>query len=197
MSLCETLQDISRDFKLGMIKKIDEVDFECTVYRSQKLLARTQARKTALAKKKEEVAGRSPVVTPRRPLLENNSSALRSTLTENNRKDTPVKGTVGTPVVVTSTQFAGGTPKSVFFEKYAKQTSLKQKECFIELEGVKEGLKSTPKKEKSNAGNKVSQLAKSTEEGRSTQNSHEPIENVIKASLDANTESPSVKVCLL
>ncbi|XP_028392759.1 anillin-like isoform X2 [Dendronephthya gigantea] len=109
---------------------------------TEKLLARTQARKAALAKKREEVASRSPVVTPRRPLSENKNSGSTPVKNGPAVSTTPIKP----PTVVKTTEHVAGTPKTVFYEKFAKQASLQQKECFIELNDAKNALKPTPKK---------------------------------------------------
>jgi hypothetical protein len=141
---------------------------------SQKLLARTQARKAALAKKREEVAGRSPiVVAPRRPLAENKPNAT-----------TPVKPPPTTPNPV-------HPPKSVFYEKFAKQASLQQKECFIELGEAKNALKPTPKKR---------ELLQDGEKGvalSDNMGSSEPKPKKIARDEVVNMDSPSVKVGIL
>lgn len=144
-----------------------------------------------MAKKREEVASRSPVVTPRRPLAENpkplGSTPVRIGTTNTS---TPVKPSAGTPIVVKTTEHVAGTTKSVFYEKFAKQASLQQKECFIELDEAKNALKPTPKKrELLQSGDKG--VAHSDNAG-----SDEPkLKKVVKDEV-VNTDSPSVKVCI-
>ncbi|CAB3990190.1 Hypothetical predicted protein [Paramuricea clavata] len=156
---------------------------------TEKLLARTQARKAALAKKREEVASRSPVVTPRRPLAENNPKPLGSTPVRigTTNTSTPVKPSAGTPVVVKSTEHVAGTTKSVFYEKFAKQASLQQKECFIELGEAKNALKPTPKKR---------ELLQNGDKGVAHYDivgSDEPTLKKVVKDDTVNTDSPSVK----
>lgn len=137
-----------------------------------------------MAKKREEVASRSPAVTPRRPLSENNPKIPSSTPDKNGPAicTTPVKP----PTVVKTTEHVAGTPKTVFYEKFAKQASLQQKECFIELNDSKNALKPTPKKR--NIDEKgLTNLEKVVGD--------EPkLKKALKDEV-VNADSPSVKVC--
>ena len=146
-----------------------------------------------MAKKREEVASRSPVVTPRRPLTENNPKPVGLTPVKSRTTDatTPVKPSTGGPVVVKATEHSAGIPKSIFYEKLAKQASLQQKECFIELGEAKNALKPTPNKR---------ELLENDEKGLGHADSvglDEPkLKKVVKDDL-VNTDSPSVKVCIM
>lgn len=145
----------------------------------QKLLARTQARKAALAKKREEVASRSPVVTPRRPLAEKNPKNPGEVAAP-----TQEQPTVTSPSVVVKTKETVA-PKTVVFEKLAKQVSLQQKECFNELGEAKNTLKPTPKKR---------EMVKSGEAGLDRLCSDEPKLKKVLIDEVGKVESPSVKV---
>ena len=141
-----------------------------------------------MAKKREEVATRSPVVTPRRPLAESNPKLLSSTPLKNGAATTPVKPSGGVSVVVKATEpTAAVTPKSVFYEKFAKQASLQQKECFIELGEARNALKPTPKKRE------LSHNGDSTAQMEDVRVGEPKLKKVIA---DMNTDSPSVKVCI-
>ena len=140
-----------------------------------------------MAKKREEVASRSPVVTPRRPLTENNPKPVGLTPVKNRPTDskTPVKPSTGTPVIVKATEHSAGTPKSIFYEKLAKQASLQQKECFVELGEAKNALKPTPKKR---------ELLENGLGYADSVGSDEPkLKNGVKDVIPS-TDSPSVKV---
>ncbi len=140
-----------------------------------------------MAKKREEVASRSPVVTPRRPLTENNPKPLGSTLVRNGATDVTI------PVrTASATSVPAVPPKSVFYEKLAKQASLQQKECFIELGEARNALKPTPKKR---------ELLQSGEKGVAHWDNvgcDEPkLKKVVREEDVKNTDGPSVKVCIL
>ena len=137
-----------------------------------------------MAKKREEVAGRSPVITPRRPLTENKplgSPAMRIGATDAN---TFVKPPAVAPV-------ATQPQKSVFYEKFAKQASLQQKECFIELGEAKNALKPTPKKR---------ELLENDEKDKAhfdkVKSDEVKLKKIAKDEV-VNMDSPSVKVCTL
>lgn len=141
-----------------------------------------------MAKKREEVASRNPLVTPRQPLVENNANPQGSQPV-NGATNTPGKLQPDMPVVVKTTQHSTGTPKTVSFEKYAKQASLQQKECFIELGEVKSALRPTPKKRELSHDDEKMHL--------DTVGSNEPkMKKIVKDDI-LNAETPSVKVCTL